>query len=394
MSAADAKLVGVLGSGWIGRDPFDRRAWSTLSYHFFTALKNQGMLHRAFGVEAPKFLRALLMVKNFRPRRDVWQHRFYLDPAYRNALTAAIRRKIEPDDFQHEFLQLGAMYDVPSLLAGRTRCFSYHDGNLAESLRSPNFPQGVGSRVIDRALDYEKRVAAGIAIVFTMSDYLRQSFIRDYGVAEQRVITVGAGINLEEAPQPQPDKNYDTQEILFVGVDFERKGGWELLKAFRGVRGRYAAAKLHILGPRELSIPTELQPGVDFHGYVSRGTPEGRARADAIFRRCSLFVMPSRYEPFGVAPLEAMVYQLPCVVTNRWALREMVTPGFNGELVECESAGDIEAKLTGLLSDPGRLKTMGDAGRERVLGYYTWPKVVGRMIEAIRSGKPLMPGYQ
>ena len=47
--------------------------------------------------------------------------------------------------------------------------------------------------------------------------------------------------------------------------------------------------------------------------------PEQRARLETLFRRCCLFVMPSRYELFGIAPLEAMVNQIPCLVTNRWA---------------------------------------------------------------------------
>jgi glycosyltransferase involved in cell wall biosynthesis len=382
----DRKLIGVLGSGWIGRDPFDRRSWSTLSYHFFTALKNQGMLHRAFGVEASRLRRWFLLAKNVHFQREVWQHHFYLDLAYRDALTRAIGERIEPGDFDHEFLQLGALYDVPGLLAGRTRCFSYHDGNLAESARSPYFPRGISARVVDRALDYEKKVAHGMAVVFTMSDYLRQSFIRDYEMPPSRVVSIGAGVNLDELPERVPSKAYDTKEILFIGVDFARKGGWELLRAFRGVCGKHPTAKLHVVGPRELAIPADLQAGVEYHGYVSRSTPEGRAKSDELFRRASLFVMPSLYEPFGVAPLEALVHQLPCVLTRRWALQEMVTPGENGELVECGNVEDIEVKLSTLLSEPEQLQRMGEAGRQRVLSYYTWPKVAGRLIQAVRGG--------
>jgi len=95
--------------------------------------------------------------------------------------------------------------------------------------------------------------------------------------------------------------------------------------------------------------------------------------------------MPSLYEPFGVAPLEAMVYELPCVLTNRWALKEMVTPGENGDLVECGSAHDIEAKLATLLGDPAGLQRMGEAGRERVLNYYTWPRAIDRCDQAAMS---------
>jgi glycosyltransferase involved in cell wall biosynthesis len=382
-----APLVGLVGSGRVARDPFDPRQWSGSSAFFFTELRRRGRLHRAFGVEVPAWRRALYMARNFHPRRDAWREHFYMDVGYRDALTAQVRRRLEPGDFAHDFLQLGAMFDGPSLVRGGGRCFSYNDGNLAELLRSPHAPRGLSARKIDRALAYEKRVAHGLRKVFTMSEYLRQSFIRDFGVPAERVVNVGCGINLQTIPDPVPGKRYDCREVLFMGVDFPRKGGWELLRAFRGVSDRFPDARLHLIGPHELTIPAELQRGVVFHGFLNKSDPAGRERLADLFRRCCLFVMPSLYEPFGIAPLEAMAHQLPAVVTNRWALQEMVTPGQTGALVECGSAEDLEAKLVSLLSDPAALERMGAAGRQMVLDRYTWDKVVQRVLEEMSDAR-------
>jgi glycosyltransferase involved in cell wall biosynthesis len=293
---------------------------------------------------------------------------------------------LEPADFEHDFLQIGAMYDVPSLINGHSsRCFSYHDGNLAESLRSPNSPRGLGARKIENALAYERKVYHGIDKILCMSEYLRQSFIKDFDVPEERVVVIGAGINLEVIPEPVPDKRYDSREILFIGVDFPRKGGWELLKAFKRVRTRIADARLHLVGPKQLEIPRELQEGVSFHGYLGKDVPADRVKLAELFRRCCLFAMPSRYEPFGIAPLEAMVHQLPCLVTNRWALKEMVIPGETGDLVECEDVEDLEAKLSSLLSDPEALRRMGEKGRQFVLDNFTWDHVFNRLVRAVSA---------
>jgi glycosyltransferase involved in cell wall biosynthesis len=379
------QLVGLVGSGRVARDPFDRRQWSGSSYFFFTELQRRGRLRRAFGVEVPRWRRALYLARNFHPRRDTWREHFYMDVGYRDALTAQIRNRLEPGDFACAFIQLGAMFDGPSLVRAGGRCFSYNDGNLAELLRSPHAPRGLSARKIDRALAYERRVAHGLRKVFTMSEYLRQSFIRDFDVPAERVVNVGCGINLDALPEPVPDKRYDSREVLFIGVDFPRKGGWELLKAFRGVSAKYADARLHLVGPRELTVPAELQRGVVFHGFLNKSDPADRERLADLFRRCCLFVMPSLYEPFGIAPLEAMAHQLPAVVTRRWALQEMVTPGKTGELVACASVDDLEAKLTGLLGDPAALKRMGEAGRQTVLDRYTWDKVAQRLLDEVAT---------
>src|SRR5262249_36688097 len=151
----------------------------------------------------------------------------------------------------------------------------------------------------------------------------------------------------------------------------------------RGVSDRFPDARLHLVGPRELAVPAGLQRGVVCHGFLSKSDPGDRERLADLFRRRCLFVVPPLYAPVGIAPLEAMVHQLPAVVTNRWALQEMVTPGRTGELVECGSPEDLEAKLVSLLSDPAALERMGAAGRQTVLERYTWDKVVQRVLEEV-----------
>jgi starch synthase len=199
------------------------------------------------------------------------------------------------------------------------------------------------------------------------------------------VVTIGAGINLEAVPEYVPDKRYDSREVLFIGVDFPRKGGRELLEAFRMVRRRLPDARLHLVGPKELAIPPALEAGVTFHGYLNKGVPADRDRLAELYRRCCLFAMPSLWEPFGIAPLEAMVNQVPCLVTNRWALKEMVVPGETGDLVECGDIDDLAAKLSSLLSDPEALRRMGENGRQIVMNKFTWNHVVEKLIRAVSA---------
>ncbi|HTH53889.1 MAG TPA: glycosyltransferase family 4 protein, partial [Edaphobacter sp.] len=218
--------------------------------------------------------------------------------------------------------------------------------------------------------------------IFTFSEYLRQSFIREYRVAPEKVFNVGGAVNLTEIPDPAPQKDYRSPRILFIGTEFSRKGGPQLLSAFRTVREAIPSAELHIVGPTQVN---NLPPGAILHGHLSKVDPEQSQKLEFLFREASLFVLPSFYEPFGIAPLEAMLYQLPAVVTNAWALREFVTPGVTGALVEKGSVEDLATKLIQLLSNPDHLAEMGRQGRELVLSRYTWPAVVARMATVIRS---------
>ncbi len=364
--------VTVFIGGSIGSDPDSPATWSGSAVHLLAAMQARGLLDRAVGIDVPSLAKKLLLLKNFTLNRAVWRQHFYADPAYRRALTAAARRVPVASPV---VLQPGSMFSLPEAFPAK-KSISYHDGNLVERLKSGFNLQGISARRIDQALRYEETVSQQMTAVFTFSEYLRQSFIRDYHVPETRVFNVGGGINLTAPPDPVPDKDYTAPRLLFIGSEFTRKGGPQLLEAFRIVRQSVPAAELHIVGPAQLD---NLPPGAISHGHLSKSEPAQAAQLESLFRQSTLFVLPSLYEPFGIAPLEAMLYQLPCVVTNAWALAESVTPGVNGALVEKASVPALAAAILNLLADPAKLARLGLAGRERVLTHYTWTSVVNRM---------------
>jgi len=276
------------------------------------------------------------------------------------------------------------MYSLPQATSHSVPCFSYHDGNIVQALKSGYGFRGVPVRRIDEAIRYEREVALEMTAVFTFSEYLRDSFVHDFGMDEKRVFNVGAGINIEDIPICPHEKNYEKRDILFVGVDFDRKGGRELLSAFRAVREALPDARLHIVGPHHLPDGAK-QPGILFHGNLNKSIPVQRDELYGLYQQASIFVLPSKYEPFGVAPLEAMLYQVPCIVTNAWALREFVTPGINGALVDKGSVDSLAAALLSALRAPEELARMGKRARDMVLKNYLWSNVVTKMRAAATS---------
>lgn len=368
--------ITVFCGGSVGSDPYSARTWSGSCVSLLNSLESAGILDRAVGIKVPQPWNGMLLAKNFNRNRAVWRLHFYFDPAYRRALTRAAKQTAATSPF---LLQLGHMFSLPVAFPTK-KCISYHDGNLSELLKSGFGLNGVSRSRIDEALRYEEQVAGQMTAIFTFSEYLRQSFISDYRVPADRVFNVGGGINLAEFPPPDMHKDYSAPRILFIGTEFGRKGGPQLLEAFRKVRVALPAAELHIVGPDKIE---NLPAGAVFHGRLSKSDPDQKRQLESLFRESSLFVLPSLYEPFGIAPLEAMLYQLPCLVTDAWALREAVTPGVNGDLVSKGSVDELAARMIKLLSDPAELAIMGQRGRDLVLQKYTWSAVADRIVAAL-----------
>jgi len=380
MRAANRKLNLVVG-GSVGDDPYDCRTWSGSAAHLTRALEETKCLDQAIGLHLPPWQDAILKARNYSTAYSTWRLNFYLDSAYRNALTRSAAKMDAVRQSTSPFVQIGAMYSLPQAVEHRVPCFSYHDGNIVEALKSGYGFKGVSAKRIDGAIRYEQKVAREMTGVFTFSEYLRKSFIADFGLDENRVFNVGGGVNIDDMPEAVPNKNYARREILFVGADFERKGGNQLLSAFRIVRNTLPDAKLHIVGPRHIP-PGADRPGIIFHGNLNKSVPAERNELYRLYRSSSFFVLPSKYEPFGIAPLEAMLFQLPCIVTDGWALREFVMPGVNGALVEKDSVDNLVAALLTFCNSPDKLAQMGQRSRETVLGNYLWPRVVAKMAAA------------
>jgi glycosyltransferase involved in cell wall biosynthesis len=371
------KIIGVVGSGMIGRDPFDPGCWSGSAHHLFGKIQSHGILYRAFGVEVPHPLRGMLMLKNFHSDRTLWAQRFNLDPVYFRALTREIRQSLRDEDFENDnvILQIGGHYNGFLASDGKLSTYSYHDGNVAGMMKSPFFAK-VNLPYARRAYRYEKSVYQNMSKIFVMAEYLRRSFIEDFGVEPRRVVNIRVGVNMEIPPVAP--KDYSRKHVVYVGIDFARKGGETLVEAFRLVQTRHPDATLHIVGPE--TIPETLrQPGlcnVEYHGLLSREVPEQKNKLLDVLNKGTLFVLPSLYEPFGIAALEAMLFRMPVIATNNWSFPDFVTSTTGLLLDRPTDENEMAEKMDAFLSDPSRSEESGNAAREMVASRYTWDSVV------------------
>jgi glycosyltransferase involved in cell wall biosynthesis len=189
---------------------------------------------------------------------------------------------------------------------------------------------------------------------------------------------VGFGANHRASA---PERDWRVPRFLFVGIDWERKGGPQVLRAFARLREAHPDAVLDVVGGHP---PLDLT-GVDCHGVLSQGRDGDRAAIVDLFARATCFVMPSLVEPFGIVYAEAASAGIPSIVSSVGGPRDVI--GADGGLVV--EPGDegalVEAMLR--LCDPATARRMGAAARERS-ALYTWPKVAERLLRALGLAAP------
>ncbi len=104
-------------------------------------------------------------------------------------------------------------------------------------------------------------------------------------------------------------------------------------------------------------------------------------------RAADLFVFPSqnRLEGFGLVIAEAMASGLPVVVADLPGVRELITPGVEGLLVQPMLAGDLADRIRELLDDPERRRSMAAAARRRAEEHYALPRVTEALVQEYRA---------
>jgi glycosyltransferase involved in cell wall biosynthesis len=101
------------------------------------------------------------------------------------------------------------------------------------------------------------------------------------------------------------------------------------------------------------------------------------------YGRADVFCLPTRFEAFGIAYVEAMCFGLPCIGTSVWAVPEIIADGVTGYVVPPNDIAALAERLLLLLRDPVLAQKMGTAGRDRAAQLFAWPRVADRIVETL-----------
>jgi glycosyltransferase involved in cell wall biosynthesis len=162
--------------------------------------------------------------------------------------------------------------------------------------------------------------------------------------------------------------------ILFVGGDFDRKGGRTLLEAFRKLPS--GSAELVVV----TRTPVTPEPGVTvLHGLVSNSLELVR-----LFQSSDVFVLASEAEAFGIAAVEAAASGLPVIGTRVGGIPDIVVHEETGFLIDPHDATQLGERLTQLLCNPELARSLGAAGRRRAIERFDARKNAQRLLTLLR----------
>lgn len=365
----------VLGWG----PPTDPRTYSGYARQVTRAIADQGALRRQYSLKQlgplDVFRGAIkLERRGIRPRLAIDRSWMWSDRGT-ELLNRRLNRMIRRYADHGDFLQFGTLCEPAAELG---RHFVCGDMTIPQAHRAGQFAVAhLSDRQIAAAMDVQRRVLRGAHHIFAWTQWVRRSYIEDYGIPPQKVTVVYTGANMRFPADLKATRN--PHQILFVGIDWERKGGPQLVEGFRLLRRRLPDAELVIVGCR----PDVDCSGVRVVGFLKPGDAADERRLAKLYLESSCFALMSDFEPLGIVMIEAFNAALPVVAYDSGSRAEIIRNGESGLLCPDREPQTIADALFEVLSDRTLHSAMAQEAKRLASSVFTWEIVVDKIREVL-----------
>jgi glycosyltransferase involved in cell wall biosynthesis len=243
------------------------------------------------------------------------------------------------------------------------------------------------------AHDQEQAALDRASFAIYSSDWAAQIVKSHYKLHHDHVNVIEFGANLsishDENDILQFSDNRLNQEcvLLFIGVDWERKGGVLAFEAAKLLNERGIRTVLKVVG-----CDAPEAPFVQRLGFVGKSTPEGRQALKELFTTATFFILPARAEAAGIVFCEAAAYGLPVLSTRTGGVENYVKHEETGYCLPLTATGSEYADvIASTLANPDTYRRLSLSAFQRYKGTLNWDVAVSsllRFTERAVAGTP------
>ena len=210
----------------------------------------------------------------------------------------------------------------------------------------------------------EKLALEKCKLAIYSSDWAAKTAIENYQVSQSKVKVVPFGANIEcdrslDDIKAIVDSRPSSQcNLLFLGVDWFRKGGDIALEVARELNQQGLNTKLTVVGCQPITnkpLPTFVKS----LGFISKDSKEGRRKFDQIISDSHFLVLPSQAECYGIVFCEANSFGVPCIATDVGGITTVIKENLNGKTFSKDAKiADYCAYISNLFTDYSQYKSL------------------------------------
>ena len=212
--------------------------------------------------------------------------------------------------------------------------------------------------------------------IILTSDWAAQSAIALYDLAPEKIRIIPRGASrAQEATRADIEAAIAQRppapcRLLFLGVDWQRKGGPFALEVAQTLNRQGLETELWVVGcAPEGDHPSWLRP----HGFIDRATPAGEAKFAHLLSSAHFLIFPTRADTFGVAISEANAAGVPCVASAVGGIPTVLRADINGKAFPlAATALDYAQYIADTMADRARYQQLALSAWQHYRRHLSW----------------------
>lgn len=361
-------------------DAADKRAWSGSLFFLAKALRDQGHTLILIGPLRPQPLLFLCRAFNqitlrLLGKRFHYRDSFILSKAYARIIQGRLRGT------KADLVLAPAGLSAIAHLRSALPVIHFNDRSVAGALEYHAILKDLFAWSRDQSLELERLALRNAALTVYASEWAAGAARLTCPEAAHKVVVIPMGANIDPLPDAPVPRDFPPGKIklLFIGVKWEEKGGPIAVEALRELGRRGISAQLVVCG---CDVPSEVrEANIVREGFLSKSDPAQRARLEEHLRTADFFILPTRFEAYGIAFCEAAAYGVPALGTRTGGVPTIVQEGVTGFLFDLNDGGVVYAdSIAQLIGDPQAWQRMRVAARKRFEEHFTWKAFVTALL--------------
>ncbi len=263
----------------------------------------------------------------------------------------------------------------------------YLDASFPTYLQVYSEPNKFAESDIERISSQETSWLLGAKKIFFGSNWAKNLTLQQYGLSEDTkrhiVINTGGNIQIPEKDIYDPDKG--GLNLLFISLNFEKKGGFICWEAFKLLRCAFPTVSMTIIGQQPPGEVLHTQ-GVEYAGLLNKSQPDEYSRLTGFLSRASFLVHPTRMDTMGAVILEAGYFGCPSVAPALFGIPDLVKDDVTGCLLDRGfTAIDIADRITSLWKNKTQYLKMRKECRDFTVGELSWDVIGNKMYAHLKE---------
>ena len=239
-------------------------------------------------------------------------------------------------DDQYDLIITFEFFLVPFLKKTNNKVIHWNDANFQNLHNYYSGYSDFSTYSFKAAHNIQKQALDLSDIVIYSSEWAIKTAVSYYKIDERKLRIILFASNLKvslNASEVNNVVNLRKQNIiklLFIGVDWERKGGDYAVKVLNELNSKGYKSLLYIVGIEVNEELSKNQNIVQF-GFINKTSLEGEKKMVELYKECSFFILPSQNDITPVVFSEANSFALPVISTNIGGIPSLIIKNINGD---------------------------------------------------------------